>query len=299
MLETMPLGEIAAILTAVCWSLGSMLFTVTGRKIGSSSVNHLRLWLAFLLLIPIHYIILGSFFPLDADPSNLAWLGLSGLIGYTIGDTLLFEAFVLLGARLAMLIMTLVPVFSSVIGYLLLGEIMTPAQVGAMLVILIGIAWVVTEKRKGPEQPHGHHVKGILLGVGGALGQAFGLYFAKKGMVGDVSPISANLVRISVAVVSIGLISIVRRKFTSDMFKLKIPGVFVQLTGASIVGPVIGVILSLYAIAHTSLGVASTLMSLSPLFLIPLSRFFFKEQVTSRSVIGTTVALAAASILFY
>ena len=78
MLETMPLGEIAAILTAVCWSVGSMLFTVTGRKIGSSSVNQLRLWLAFVLLIPIHYIILGSFFPFDADPSNLAWLGFFG-----------------------------------------------------------------------------------------------------------------------------------------------------------------------------------------------------------------------------
>ncbi len=65
----------------------------------------------------------------------------------------------------------------------------------------------------------------------------------------------------------------------------------------SIFGPVAGVWLSLVAIDRAPIGVASTLMSLTPLFLIPVSRLVFREPIMPRAVFGTLLALAGVALL--
>ena len=60
----------------------------------------------------------------------------------------------------------------------------------------------------------------------------------------------------------------------------------------------IGVWLSLVAVQRTSVGVASTLTSLTPIFLIPISYAVFKERPTRQTVIGTLVAVAGTVLLF-
>jgi drug/metabolite transporter (DMT)-like permease len=45
-------------------------------------------------------------------------------------------------------------------------------------------------------------------------------------------------------------------------------------------------------------GVASTLMSLPPIFLLPIGRFVFKETISKRAVTGTIIALAGVAALF-
>jgi drug/metabolite transporter (DMT)-like permease len=67
---------------------------------------------------------------------------------------------------------------------------------------------------------------------------------------------------------------------------------------ASITGPFFGVWMSLVAIQYTKIGIASTLMSLPPLFLIPIGRIMFKESVSPRSIIGTFIAIAGVAMLF-
>ncbi len=299
-METTALfGEIAAVLTAVCWSFGSLLFTAAGRRIGSVAVNQIRLWFALLFLLIIHFLVFGSPFPVHAGNAAFFWLGLSGFIGYVLGDSMLFESFVLIGARIAMLLMTLVPIFSSILGYLFLGESLSFVEVGAVVVTVGAIGWVVAEPKREESTEHPHYTIGVLMGIGGALGQALGLLFAKNGLAGGFSPISANLIRVSVAAIAIGIISIFRGRFIGYFRGLKQRPVLVQLMGASFLGPVLGVVLSLAAIAYTKIGIASTLMSLSPLFLIPLSRLFFREHVSLRAIIGTGIAFGASAILFF
>ncbi len=296
---TVLFGEIAAVLTAVCWSFGSLLFTAAGRRIGSVAVNQIRLWFALGLLLLIHFFVFGVPFPVDAGKSAFFWLGLSGFVGYVLGDSMLFESFVLIGARLAMLLMTLVPIFSSILGYFFLGESMNSVEIFAVFVTVAAIGWVVAEPKAEDAKPHPHYVLGVLMGVGGAMGQALGLLFAKNGLTGGFSPISANLIRVFVAAMAIGLISVFRGKFSGYFRGLKQRSVLAQLLGASFLGPVLGVVLSLAAIAYTRIGIASTLMSLSPLFLIPLSGIFFKEHISIRAIAGTVIAFAASALLFF
>jgi drug/metabolite transporter (DMT)-like permease len=50
--------------------------------------------------------------------------------------------------------------------------------------------------------------------------------------------------------------------------------------------------------SYTHVGIASTLMALSPIMVIPLPHLFFQERVSPRSVAGTIIALAGVAIIF-
>jgi drug/metabolite transporter (DMT)-like permease len=70
------------------------------------------------------------------------------------------------------------------------------------------------------------------------------------------------------------------------------------ILGGSIVGPVIGVSLSLFSIQHTTVGVASTIIALPPVILLPISRFILKEKFGWGAVWGTLMAVGGVALLF-
>jgi drug/metabolite transporter (DMT)-like permease len=293
----MYIGEIAALLTAGCWSVNSILFSDAGRKIGSRSVNHLRMWLALLFLVGIQWVAYQQPLPV-VTPSAWMFLALSGIIGFSAGDALLFEAYVLIGPRMGMLMMTTVPVFSVGLGWMFLGEKLGIRQLVAVFITVVGIAMVIREKiHRSPDWKTLR--RGALLGLGGALGQAVGLLFSKKGMLEGVQPISANLIRVLAAVVVISLLRFGRGQFFRDFAKFRQPGIGIRITGGALFGPVLGVVLSLVAVLNAHMGIASTLMSLSPVFLIPLSRLIYREYISPGTVFWTLVAIAGAGWLFF
>ena len=290
-------GEAAALLTALCWSLNSVCFTVAGRRVGSAAVNIGRLLMAWVVLVLVHLTLYGSLFPMQAGSSRLGWLGVSGLIGFALGDAVLFEAFVLIGARLAMLLMTLSPIFSALLAWLFLGQSLSLAKLVAMVVTLGGIAWVVWGE--GDHEAHPHLARGILLGVGGALGQSIGLVCSKFGLAGGFPPVSANLIRVTAGVAALLLYFVATGRLRGSLNSLRDGRATAFIGLGAVTGPVLGVVLSLIAIAKAPMGVAATLMSLSPILLLPVSHFVFKEKVGGHAVLGTLLALAGAAALFF
>jgi drug/metabolite transporter (DMT)-like permease len=291
------LGESAALLTALCWSLNSICFTVAGRRVGSASVNLGRLLMAWAALVLIHLAVYGSLFPLQAGSARLGWLGTSGLIGFALGDAVLFEAFVLIGARLAMLLMTLSPIFSALLAWLFLGQNLSLPKILAMVVTLGGIAWVVWGG--GDHEDHPHLWRGVLLGVGGALGQSVGMLFSKFGLAGSFPPISANLIRVTAGVAALLLYFGLAGRLRGTLGALRDGRATAYIGLGAVTGPVLGVVLSLVAIARAPMGVATTLMSLSPVILLPVSHFVFQEKLGGHAILGTLLALAGAAALFF
>ena len=139
---------------------------------------------------------------------------------------------------------------------------------------------------------------GILFGLGGALGQALGLITSKIGMEGGFPPLSAVLLRMFIGMLVIWIITLFQREARSTFEALKDRVALRAILGASIVGPFLGVWLSLIAIEQTQIGIASTLMALAPIFLIPLTKWFFKEQISGRVAFGTITALIGVTIIF-
>ncbi len=295
-------GEIAALLTAVCWSFNSVVFTWAGKRVGAVTVNALRLWIALPALVLLHWLLFGTPFPFAIEPGRLFYLGISGVIGFVAGDGMLFESFLLIGPRLAMLLALLTPVFSAVLAWALLGEALRPLEIVSILVTIAGIAWVVSEEAAPADaltdaQPRKHRL-GILLAVGGALGQAVGLMFSRLGLAGGFSAISATHVRVSTAALVLVVLSFFQGKLHSHLARMKDKIALLEIGSGALTGPVLGVSLSLVAIAHTHIGVASTLMSLTPVILLPVSHFLFKEKITSRAIVGTVIALLGVILLF-
>lgn len=292
-------GEFAALATAVLWSVTSVAFTLAGRRIGSEVVNRVRLLFAAALLAVAHLVLYGSLLPIQPGLDRWFWLGLSGLVGLVVGDGCLFQAFLLIGARRSMLLMTLVPVVSALLAWAWFGEMLIPLQIVAILVTMGGVAWVVSEG--DGETPSARDrrevVVGVLFGIGGAAGQAVGLILSKQGMVGAFPSLSATLMRMFASAVVIWLLALVRGQAGAAYKSLQDRQAWLPLMAGIVTGPVLGVWLSMVAVQHAHVGIASTLMSLSPIALLPLSRWVFSEKITSRAVIGTLVALLGTSTL--
>ncbi len=294
------LGEIASLFTAMCWSTNAVLFAKAGRRVGSATVNATRIGMALLVMILLHLALVGTLFPASAGLARFAWLGVSGLIGFALGDALLFEAYVLLGPRLTVLIYTTWPVFSALMAWGMLGQSMGLAKVCAMLVTLGGIALVVLEKSKAAGQVRPRRFTlGLVLALGGAAGQAVGFIFSKFGMAGGFSPISANLIRVAAGALAVWLWQMLRGELLPNFRKLKDTRATTLIAFGALFGPVIGVVLSLYAINHARyLGVASTIMSLSPVMILPFAVFVEKERVGFWAVLGTVVSIGGAAAMF-
>lgn len=290
-------GEFAALGTALCWSFGSILFTISSRRLGHNTVNRLRLLVALFLLMIAHYISFGRFFPSVATQHHWFWFGLSGIIGFAIGDMLLFRAFVLLGARISMLLMALVPVFGTFIAWLFLGELLTLSQIFAITIVITGIIWVVAQHQQNGHHKN-HYLIGILCGLGGAMGQALGLILSKKGLVDNYSALSGNIIRVLVASCLLWLITIIRGRVPHTLKKLSDRKGAAAMIGGAFFGPFLGVWLSLVAVQNTYVGIASTLMALPPIFLIPLSRWIFREKISIGAIIGTIVAIFGVALIF-
>ncbi len=293
------MGELAALATAFLWSWTSVFFTIAGRQIGSVAVNRLRLLLAVILLGITHWVTLGVPFPTDASTERWFWLGLSGLVGLVLGDALLFQAFVMIGPRLSMLLMALVPVMSTALAWATLQERLAPIELLGVLTTVAGVAWVVLE---GGAQGGGGEARryglGVLVGLGGALGQALGLVAAKRGLGGGFPALSAVMIRMLVAGGVMWLWAGLRGRWPATLKAFKVRPAVWAVLGGSLVGPYLGVWMSLVAIDRTRVGIASTLMSLTPILLIPIVRWVFKERVSWRAALGTGVAVIGVGLLF-
>ncbi|MGD9676030.1 MAG: EamA family transporter, partial [Candidatus Bipolaricaulia bacterium] len=66
----------------------------------------------------------------------------------------------------------------------------------------------------------------------------------------------------------------------------------------AVLGPTLGVTRSLIALGRTSVGVASTLMAVTPVFLLPVTWIVFGERPTWRAYVGTGIAVAGVAGLF-
>ncbi|MFO8036163.1 MAG: DMT family transporter [Anaerolineales bacterium] len=293
------IGEFAAVATSLAFAINSTLFTLAGRRVGSVVVNRIRLVFAFLFLALAHWIFLGFPFPTHAGAQRWMWLGLSGIVGLVLGDAFLFQSFVWVGPRIAMLMMSLAPVIAAVIAWVFLGEALSPLQIIAIFVTLGGVIWVVMERnhRRGAENEN--YVRGVFFGLGGATGQAVGLVLAKNGMEGVFSPISGNFIRMSTALVVMWVVTLLQRKGRFSVQRvLEERGALLSIAGGAFIGPFVGVSLSLLSLQYTEVGIASTLMALSPIFLLPVGFFFFQERFGWGAVCGTAMALAGVAGLF-
>ena len=198
------IGELAAVGTSLAFSIGSVLFTFAGKKIGTGVLNRIRLALALIFTLILHRIFVGAFYPVNTPADTFFWMAASGIVGFVIGDALLFKGFVTIGPRLSMLMMALAPVLSAIMAWVFLHEALGVIETGGIAITLVGIGIVVSAPQATAETEPAHidrrvYVMGLLFAFGGALGQAGGSLLSKIGLAGGLPAISGNAIRLTAA----------------------------------------------------------------------------------------------------
>jgi len=292
-----PPGELAALGTAVCWTCSSLAFERATRRFGSLVVNVLRVSIAFALLCVIASIERGRVLPDDATGAQWAWLFASGVVGMALGDLCLFRAYVEIGARMTMLVQTLSPVFTALIGWLMLGEGLNLQGLAGIALVVGGVAWAVSDR--APRDPagtsHAHPLRGVLLAIGGALGQAGGLVLSKRGMDG-YDPVAATQIRVLAGIAGFALVISATRFWPRVRAALGDRGGMTALSIGALFGPCLGVVFSLYAVAHTEAGVAAAIIATTPVWLLAIA-VVRGERVHAGGVIGALIAVAGVALL--
>jgi drug/metabolite transporter (DMT)-like permease len=299
------IGEIAALATAFCWSITSYAFTNASRRVGAIQVNIDRMAFASIILICI----IGIFgISLTLSFNQISNLVISGILGLVLGDSFLFKSFQLIGARLGIIIMAAVPVLSAILAFFFLNEIISYLGMVGMLLTILGILIVVLEKKSANDNNLPLNKIGILYGFLGALGQAAGLIFAKfaflenlveDGQGGELNGFAASFIRLFSASIIILPIAATFRRYKNpiNIYSKDNYSARVILIG-TVFGPVLGITGSLIAIAYANVGIASTLMATMPIIMLPISRFYFKEKLDWKAIIGAFVAVVGAAIIF-
>lgn len=293
------IGEIAALLTSFFFSITAVIFTQASRQVGPMITNRVRLVIALVYLMIIDLMLFGQLLPISAGSEHWLWLGISGVIGLALGDMFLFRAYEHIGARMGMLMMSLAPVIGALTAWLVFGETLRLGQMAGMGLTLVGIAWVVATRPVDGSSRSGTSRRGILFGLLAATGQAVGLVLSKQGMAGGFSPFAGNAIRMLAATAIFWLVTFAQRQGGATLRAVRThPSALRTLALGALVGPVLGVSASLLAVQHAEVGVASTLMALPPVFLLPMSYFFFKERFGWQTIAGTFVAIAGVALLF-
>lgn len=289
-------GEFAALATAVLWTVTALAFEQAAKRVGSLAVNITRLTIALVFYCILSLVRYGHLFPADTGLHGWIWLSFSGLVGFVFGDYCLFSAYTLIGSRIANLLMALAPPLATLFGWLLADDIVTFKGLIGMTITLAGITLVVLRK-PGKKINLRYSTKGILFGIGGAIGQAVGLVFSKIGMQ-QSDPFSSSQIRVIAGSVGFLILITVLRKWKKVIPAFTNSRNLGFISIGSFFGPFLGVSFSLMAVKFTSTGIASTIMALTPVLLIPPAVFLLKEKVTFRDLAGSLIAVGGVAVFF-
>jgi drug/metabolite transporter (DMT)-like permease len=290
-------GELSALLTACFWTGSAFVFASATQRAGSFQVNITRLIMAAVYL---GVLVLIADLNTSLSQRQILYLSLSGFVGLSLGDTFLFKAFQELGARISMLVMASSPAVAALLAYLAFDETISTLGIIGMFVTLAGITIVVLERRSQSGETNGVSPLGLLYAVLGAVGQGGGLILAKVAFrEGDINGFVATTVRIIASIIPLLPLALATRRFHSPIRMYRESSAAFWYTAAgSVFGPFLGISFSLIAIAHTSVGVAATIMAIVPILMLPLSRYILKEPLSWRAITGAFIAVGGVAMLF-
>jgi drug/metabolite transporter (DMT)-like permease len=282
-----------ALISAFLWTLAALLFKKLGKKVFPLGMNLGKGVVASLLL---GILILFT----DHSPVTnraIIFLGISGILGITFGDTFYFESLVRLGPRVSLIITILIPVVTILLASTILHESLLLTSWFGILLTLFGVLLVLLEKEQS-----GFLLKdfkpGIIYGLLSVFCCAAGILFSKT-VLETTSVLRATFIRQVFGVMGLiilGLGNFKLRLWLKPVFKD--PGLLKRLLFASFIGTFLGTLFSILALKYTYAAVATTLNATSPLFILPLAFFVLKEKVSFRAVLGSFIAVAGVSLIF-
>ena len=290
------MGELAALSASALWAVASVIFTGLSRDHGAVVMNLLKCLIALLMMLAALVVLEGVIWPTSIQSSDAAILAASGIVGLTIGDSAFFSALTRVGPRRALLMMALVPATTALLAVPVLGEMVTTTMTLGIGLTIAGIAWVVRERATDEEA--GSVVAGFGFALLAMLCQSTGNVLTKLGGA-DVSALGVSVIRVTAGTVGLFVFLGLRGRLSGAFTPLRERQALGRVVVATFLGTFLGIWLLNAGLKYTShAGVAATLSSTSPIFILPLAWWFLKERLSPRAVVGALIAVAGIAVLF-
>ncbi|MDZ4872803.1 MAG: hypothetical protein CLLPBCKN_002199 [Chroococcidiopsis cubana SAG 39.79] len=294
-LQTDFLGELAALTAACLWAISSVIYGRIGQRIPPLELNILKGAIAIALLVCTLLVQKSTFS--DVTPTTLGLLLLSGVLGIGIGDTAFFFALNYLGARRALLMETLSPPLAAILALIFLQEQLSMSAWCGILLTILGVAWVVTERVPNLGERHTRIQRGVGFGILAAIALASGAVISQIVLTtSNISPLWAALLRLCGGVLVLLPWGWQRQHHRRFEFKSINAKIMVAICIAAFAGTYLGIWLQQVAVKFAVVGVALTLSNTSPLFVIPIA-VCLGERISLRAILGVFVALSGIAVL--
>jgi drug/metabolite transporter (DMT)-like permease len=293
-------GEAAALGAALVWSIASMIFQRLGVAIEPLRLNVIKGMVSAIALLLTIYLS-GAILP-DLDQTSLALIGGSGLMGIGLGDTAFFKTLNCLGPRRTLLLLTIAAPMTAVLAMVTLGETLAPQAIIGIIAIAGGIAWVISD-RVTDVRGKGALWPGVLWGLVAASSQAIGVVLARAALADtEISPLWSTIIRIAIGILPLLLweiLAVLRHR--SERRAWRTIATTPKLITAILLGSFFGTYLAMWlqqtSIKFAPVGIAQTLASTSPLFVLPLAAWA-GDRISGRSLGGVAIVLLGVAMLF-
>ncbi|MEM9110728.1 MAG: DMT family transporter [Planctomycetota bacterium] len=305
-------GLIAATTAAMFWAVSVVLYRRVGRVMPPVRLNMTKGLIAVVILSAVLAV---DWLAFDNQPWSTTWgtlgiMALSGVIGIGLGDTLFFSGLNRMGARRLLLLFTINPVITVLIAWALMNEPLAWPQVVGIALTCGGVTWVIAER--STKQSDGHvDLLGVLYGIGAATCQASG-YLMSRHILKPPDGSEAEMTTAASAWLRLLAGSLFLIAFLPMDRWLRDPGgedhhhpdkpsktrARVMFFAALLLGTVLGIwLMQVSAKYADKAGVAATLLSTSPLFVLPIVALL-GEHLSKRAVLGAIVTIAGVAMLF-
>lgn len=292
------LGEVASIAAALIWSVSITMYAKYGKHVDSLLLNVNKNVVAGVCLV-----LTALFFqiPIPSSTSQLPILGLSGVIGIAMGDTLFFFGLMHIGANLVSALQCLAPLIASVLALIFLGENMTQLELVGMVVTVVAVTGVVlfhkVDRASGGKNSHKDYILGIVYSLASAVCHGIGIVMSRQALQ-EIDIVYGTVARIAPAVIALAIWQH-RTKSKNEpqvaIWATKKQGLL--LTAAAFLGTYLGLILMSVSTKYTKAGIGTALSSTYPVWVIPVARLMTKERSSLISIICTVFAVVGIIIM--
>ncbi|MEM1392105.1 MAG: DMT family transporter [Cyanobacteria bacterium P01_D01_bin.116] len=291
-------GEVAALAAACLWAIASTIYGILGARIPPLQLNLIKGIIAIAFFL-VTVLATGELFPSIAT-LPMCLILLSGIIGISLGDTAFFITINSLGARRTLLMQTLTSPTSAVLGLIFLQEELNVLASCGILVTIFGVAWVISERTTDVKNISAAEFRrGIFFGLLTVVAGAVAAVLSRSAIADtQISPLWAALLRLSAGTLTLLVWTLSRQQSTFRWSSLRDSRTIGTTLFAAFCGTYLGIWLQQTAIKFTSVGIASTLLQTSPIFVIPFA-IWMGEKVSIRAILGVLISIMGIALLFY
>ncbi len=295
----MLIYEIAALAAAFTWALTGIISADPSKHFGAVAFNRARMAMVFVMLA-VWVLLAGSWHSVGG--AALWPLIVSGFIGIFLGDTALFLTMNRLGPRRTAILFAMNAPMSVVLGFLVLGEALTPLTLIGVAITIAGVVLAIIYGKSKSQLHKWESVTaplwiGVMLGLAAALAQGIGALIARPIMESGVDPVAASAVRVGVAALGLHILM----QLPHQSLKQKNPGntkLWTQVALSGFLGMGVGMTLLLFGLSGGKVGIVTTLSATTPALLLPILWWRTREVPALGAWIGALLVIVGSAMIF-